>query len=181
MLHKRIAATISRLSFLSMLIFIPSLASYTLGAEMTGGEKIEVKATDTDQLRSLLAGRKVDLMFRDGTYVNGHIKEVLNGEILIRVKDSEGPGTLRKGEHTVATEHISTIQTTYHKGPYRALLAGGFAAGAAIPVASGMDKGTIEVPSGMALLLTTAPAGAVAGYFIGRKIDKKTRTIVITP
>jgi len=179
MWNRKIAATISRPGLLLMLLFCPLLPLYVLGAEAASQEKIEVEASDTSQLKTLLVSRSVELMFRDGTYVKGQIKEVNNGEVLIKVKDSEGPSALRNGEQRVATERISTIQTTYHKGPYRAILAGGIAAGAAAPALVGIDKGTLEVPSGMALLLTAAPAGAVIGYFTGKKVDKKTMTIVI--
>jgi hypothetical protein len=128
-------------------------------------------------------------MFRDGTYVKGQVRQVEDGQIIINVKESEGISALPKGEQTVATESISTVQMTKRKGSFRGILTGaGIGGGALLGIGIGLhygDKYGTDSPEGRAAgtaAIILPIAAGVGGYFAGRAIDDEVKTtIVIQP
>jgi hypothetical protein len=55
---------------------------------------------------SLSAGSNIALPLADGTSLKGWVKEVMDGAVVVKVEQSEGPGALAKGEHSIAADKI---------------------------------------------------------------------------
>lgn len=149
-------------------------------------ERLEVRATATDQLRGLLAGRKVDAVLMDGTRVSGKVKEVRDGSVVMDVDKSDGTAALTLGEQNIATDRFNTLTVTRIKGKKRGIFAAvfgavGLLAGAAL-VGMEIDalggEGSIN-GTGAAVWTATTVGGAAAGYALGRNMDKKKITVVI--
>jgi hypothetical protein len=173
--------------FLSILLIAST--SLSIDQKQPRQEKIQVSASDTEQIKKLLMRKKIEAMFRDGTYIKGQVKEVDDGQIVIDVKESEGTSALQKGEQTVAIESLSTVQMTNRKGPFRGILTGaGIGGGALLGIGIALHYGEkygTDTPEGRAAgtAAIVLPIGAgVGGYFAGRAIDDEvTTTIVIQP
>jgi hypothetical protein len=169
--------------FLLVTIF-QCMAAHTEAA--TKDKRLEVRASDTQQLRTLLTNRKVDAALTDGTRIKGLVKEVRDGAVMIVVDRSDGAGALPRGDQTVATEKFNTLEVSSVKGKKRWIL------GTAMGVAGLLLGGAIiamEIDSlggegsangaGAAVVAATTAGGSAAGYAIGRQLDKKRVTIVI--
>lgn len=149
-------------------------------------ERLRVPASETEQLRVLLANQKVEAVLTDGTRVKGRVREVRGGSILINVDSSEGASALPRGEQTVATERFNTLEMRSYKGKKKGIFAAiggavGLLLGAAV-LASEIDslggEGSIN-GAGAAVWVATTAGGTAAGYALGRQLDKKRVTIVI--
>ncbi len=158
----------------------------TLASVKADNQRLEVKASETEQLRVLLKNQKVNAILTDGTRVKGKVKEVQTGTLVVNVESSDGPSALRRGNQSVATESFSTLEIGSYKGKKRGILA--TALGAAgmtlglLIVASEIDslggEGSIN-GAGAAVIAAATVGGAAAGYALGRNLDKKRLTIVI--
>jgi hypothetical protein len=149
-------------------------------------ERLEVKASETEQLRVLLTNQKVNAVLGDGTRVRGRVREVTPGTVLMNVEGSEGAFAVPRGNQSIATERFNTIEMTSRKGKKRAIFAAlfgaaGFLVGAAAIAAEIDSLGGEGGPNGAgtAVLVGATAGGAAAGYALGHHLDKKRLTIVI--
>ncbi len=143
---------------------------------------VEVKASDTANLKELLEKQKIDARFADGTLLKGRVKEVIDGAVVMEIEQSEGPGAMAKGEHSIATDKITRIKIVKYKGSKRFVLAtvlgiAGLAASWAITATEFAGESQNATYGGIAV--ATTAVGVVAGYAWGRALDKKEVTIVI--
>ena len=140
---------------------------------------LPVSASQTERLRDLLSGKRIDASFADGTHLGGRVNEIQDGLLVVDVKKSTGPSPVPLGLQDIPTDRISTVQFTRYQGYKRVLLGtvfflGGLGLGLGV-VTEWEDQGdkamaaAIGVWSGMTAL----------GYLWGRKKDKKNVTLVI--
>ena len=140
---------------------------------------LSVRASETERLRDLLSGKRIDASFADGTHLRGRVKEIQDGLLTVDIKNSTGSNPVVRGLQDISTDRISTVQFTRHKGKKRLLFTtlffgGGFglALGAVTELEDQPSRATatgIGVWSAMTTL----------GYLWGRKKDKKSVTLVI--
>lgn len=149
-------------------------------------ERLGVKASETEQLRVLLANQKVEAGLADGTRLRGRVNEVNTGTIVIHVESSEGTAALPRGAQSIATDRFNTLEMTTYKGKKRWIWATALAAVGAVVglgvVASETEpfatEGSVK-PAGVVVATAAVVGGAAGGYAIGRNRDKKRLTIVI--
>lgn len=145
-------------------------------------ERIEVRATDTLQLKTLLEGQKVEALLTDGTALKGKVKSVIDLEIRLEVKSSNGPTALSRGENSLPTSRFATFTITKFKGKKRGILAAtlGFAGlGVGILVIASEVTGESWNGTDAAILTAAVATGAIGGYSLGRHLDRKRVTVVI--
>ncbi|MEQ1606538.1 MAG: hypothetical protein ABL999_16885 [Pyrinomonadaceae bacterium] len=178
-----------RYLFSASLVFVflfQCSAAESLAVADKPDDRLEVKASETEQLRVLLANQKVNAALTDGTRVTGKVKEVRSGTIVIDVTASSGASALTRGSHDLATERFSTFEMTSYKGKKRGIFT---AALGAAGLVLGLAIGSAEIDSlggegsinsaGAAVIAATTAGGAAAGYVIGRNLDKKRLIIAI--
>ncbi len=142
-----------------------------------------VSAAETERLRDLLSGKRIDASFADGARLRGRVQEVRDGLLTVNVNQSAGPNAAPRGLQEIPTERLLTIQFTRYKGwSKRALFGTVFAlGGAALGLMivglewSGEGRDGIDTwtyygtPIGMGAL----------GYLWGKKKDKQNVILVI--
>ncbi len=171
---------------LSFVVLFQCFAADSIAGVTSQDQRLEVRASETEQLRVLLANQKVNALLTDRTRVIGRVKEVRSGTIVINVGSSEGVSALPRGDQSVATDRFNTLEIGSYKGNKRGILA--VALGAA-GLALGVLIGAAEIDSlggegsingaGVAVIVAATAGGAAAGYALGRNLDKKRLTIVI--
>ena len=140
---------------------------------------LSVSVSDTERLRDLLIRKRIDVSFADGAQVEGRVREVQDGLLMVDVKESSGPSPSGTGLQSIPTDRISTVWFTRRKGYRRALFAPLFALG-------GVYLGTFIVAFGegwsrsdRAVAIVTPAGAGVLGYFLGRQKDKQNVTVEI--
>ena len=94
---------------------------------------LSVSVSDTERLRDLLIRKRIDVSFADGAQVEGRVREVQDGLLMVDVKESSGPSPSGTGLQSIPTDRISTVRFTQRKGYRRALFAPLFALGGGVP------------------------------------------------
>ena len=134
---------------------------------------LSVRTSETGRLRDLLIRKQINASFVDSTHLEGRIKEVQDGLLVVDVEESTSPNQVPFGLQSIPTNRISTVQFTRYQGGERTRLATWFALGA-IPLVAGLGVGGS----------TSASAGAlvgmgILGYLWGKKRDKENVTVAI--
>ena len=93
------------------------------GAE---NQVLSVGASETERLRELLSGERIDAFFADGSYLEGRVKEIQDSLLTVDIKKSTGPSPVPRGLQDIPMDRISTVQFTRYKGVKRALLGTAF-------------------------------------------------------
>jgi hypothetical protein len=167
---------------LSIFIQMFAAPAYAAGAD----ERLEVKASETQQLRTLLTNQKVEAVLADGTRIRGRVRDVETGMLVINVDSSSGVSAYPRGEQRIAIDRFNTLEINSYIGRKRGILATTFGA---VGLLVGLAIGSAEIDSlggegeingaGKAVIAATTAGGIAAGYALGRSLDKKTITIVI--
>ena len=149
------------------------LASCSMRTVRVQNPVLSVGSSETERLRDLLSGKRIDASFTDGTRLEGRVKEIQEGLLRVDIKKTSDPNSVPRGLQDLPTDRISTVKFTRHQGDERTRLATWFALGA-IPLVAVLDVGDS----------TSASLGALAGmgilgYLWGREKDKKKVTLVI--
>lgn len=170
-----------------LVIFLFSWFAGNAVATPAQDERLEVKASETEQLKVLLERQKVNAVLTDGTRIKGKVKEVRSGVLVINVEQPEGAAGLAKGEQSLATDRFNTFEMKSYKGKKRGILAAtlgfaGLALGVGINATEAESLGGegSRTAAGIAVMVATTVGGAAVGYALGRNLDKKSLTIVIT-
>ena len=138
---------------------------------------LSVRASETERLRDLLSGKRIDASFADGNRLRGRVKEVQDGLLTVDIKKTSDPNLLPRGLQDIPTDRISTVQFTRYEGNKRFLYAALFFLGGVV----------LAVPLNIDSPTTASAAGAIGiwsgstalGYLRGKKKDKKNVTLVI--
>ena len=155
------------------------LASCSMRTVRVQNPVLSVGSSETERLRDLLSGKRIDASFTDGTRLEGRVKEIQEGLLRVDIDKSSGPNPAPRGLQDIPTDRISTVQFTRHHGYKRLLLGtlfflGGLGLGLGIVTEWGnqgdkVSAAAIGVWSGMTAL----------GYLWGRKKDKQNVTLEI--
>ena len=138
---------------------------------------LSVRPSETERLRDLLSGKRIDASFADGNRLRGRVKEVQDGLLTVDIKKSTGTNPVPRGLQDIPTDRISTVQFTRYEGNKRFLYAALFFLGGVV----------LAVPLNIDSPTTASAAGAIGiwsgstalGYLRGKKKDKKNVTLVI--
>ena len=156
------------------------LVSCSMRAVRVQNPVLSVRASETELLRDLLSGKRINASFLDGNRLQGRVKEVQAGLLRVNIKKTSDPNSLPRGLQDIPTDRISTVQFTRYQGNKRVLLGtlgtlGGVGLGGGVATATRGDR------SGGAYLTVVIIAIGVGalGYLWGKKKDKKNVTLVI--
>ena len=149
----------------------------------TAGNQVvlPVRASETERLRDLLSGKRIDASFADGNRLRGRVKEVQDGLLRVNIQKTSDPNSLPRGLQDLPTDRISTVQFTRYQGNKRLLLGTAFSLGGL-----GLGAGAQTMVNENEVTATSAAAWigvwsgmTVLGYLWGRKKDKKNVTLTI--
>ena len=161
-------------------IVLPLCVCLLAGCSMrtARNQVLSVRPSETERLRDLLSGKRIDASFADGNRLRGRVKEVQDGLLTVDIKKSTGPNPVPRGLQDIPTDRISTVQFTRYKGYKRVLLGT-----AAFPGRLGLGLGIVTEWEGQGAAMATAigvwSAMTALGYLWGKKKDKKNVTLVI--
>jgi hypothetical protein len=154
------------------ILFLASISLADEGQENKKGQK-NVLTSSSDSVGALVLDKKIKLMMRDGTYVEGKVLQASQESITLKVKKSDPKDRFREKEAIIPTQDIGSIY--FSKGGNIAVPivfgVGGALAGAAAAAAGGEEN--------YAGAFIGPPLGAIFGVFVGRELVKKTVTINI--
>ena len=140
---------------------------------------LPVRASETERLRDLLSGKRIDASFADGNRLRGRVKEVQDGLLTVDIKKSTGTNPVPRGLQDLPTDRISTVQFTRYQGNKRLLLGTAFSLGGL-----GLGLGVVTEWENQGDKVSAAAIGVwsamtALGYLWGKKKDKKNVTLVI--
>ena len=160
-------------------IVLPLCVCLLAGCSMrtARNQVLSVRASETELLRDLLIGKRINASFADGNRLRGRVKEVQAGLLRVNIKKTSDPNLLPRGLQDIPTDRISTVQFTRYEGNKRFLYAALFFLGGVV----------LAVPLNIDSPTTASAAGAIGiwsgstalGYLWGKKKDKKNVTLVI--
>ena len=143
---------------------------------------LSVSVSDTERLRDLLNRKRIDASLADGAQVEGRVREVQDGLLMVDVKESVGPSPSGTGLQSIPTDRISTVRFTRHKGYKRGLFTTLFTVGGlglGLIFAVYLDDGNTWTRTHSAAVAGTAAGAGVLGYFLGRQKDRQNVTVKI--
>jgi len=157
---------------LLLLAHVPSAHS---ADKPPSGRQIELHWND---LEPFVAGGRIATVLPGGAVLQGRAVTVNENALVMDVSKSSDKKTYPKGRTAIPRDQITTLRLRETKGTIGRIaltLAGIFGTSAAGAVAIG-DRD----PDGFAaVVLGAMVAGGVGGYYLGRKIDRKTTVIKV--
>ena len=88
-------------------------------AQAAENQVLSVRASETELLRDLLSGKRINASFLDGNRLQGRVKEVQAGLLRVNIKKTSDPNSLPRGLQDIPTDRISTVQFTRYQGNKR--------------------------------------------------------------
>ena len=134
------------------------------------------------ELAPLLQGTRVDITLTDGTMLHGEILALRDDGLVMDVSSSSKETTYRRGSGMVPRVAVSLIRLERSRGAWGRHL------GTVIGVLSGVVIGAYvtgraadSASLGIPLFLSVASGITVAGYYGGRRLDRRVTTIRVMP
>ena len=162
-------------------IVLPLCVCLLAGCSMrtARNQVLSVRPSETERLRDLLSGKRIDASFADGNRLRGRVKEVQDGLLTVDIKKSTGTNPVPRGLQDIPTDRISTVQFTRYKGYKRVLFGTAFSLGGL-----GLGLGVVtewedQGDQAMAAAIGVWSAMTALGYLWEKKKDKKNVTLVI--
>ena len=139
-----------------------------------GGEPRQLQLK-WNELGPRIEDKKVALVLPGGTCIEGKVQVVGSDGLRLRISKTSDRKAQPKGMHLIPRQSVSTLRVTEYRKLARLLVtAGVLAAAAGIAAASYPEpfEGAmyVVVP---AVTAGGMAGGAVAGYYIGKKLDKR--------
>jgi hypothetical protein len=140
---------------------------------------------DSESLGPIVLGKKIKLIMRDSSYIEGKVLRAGHDEILIRINKSEprgsSPGMEKSKDSYVRTADIGTV--CFYKsgsiaGPVAFGVIGGFLGAVGSAYAFKDSRGTAGP---LTAFIASTAGGATGGALLGKEAVKKTITIVVVP
>jgi hypothetical protein len=127
-------------------------------------------------------GWTVRLVLPDATLVEGKPATFTPEALTMNVVRTSNKVQHPKGQITIPREQVKTLEIRKNGVKWRLV-------GTLAPIAAGIGAGAAEAGSGnwlapeagAVLFLIIAAGGGVAGYFIGRAVDRRYQPISVTP
>lgn len=135
----------------------------------------ETVETKWNALRPLIVNQKIALELPDGTEIQGKTLAVGPDGLRMKVSKTSNRKVMRKGERMIPRASVSVIRMTQHYGFARLLVPAGVAA-ASVALVATRD---IDIYEGSLVVVVPAVAasgiagGTIAGYYVGKRIDRK--------
>jgi hypothetical protein len=135
----------------------------------------------SDTLGAVVLGQKIQLMMRDGTYLEGKVLQAGRNEIVMDVKKREPKGSLHGTGGSIRTEDIAVIHMT-KSGSVAAPVALGVIGGLLGAAGSAYAADRLHDPTAFfSIFLLSTAGGATGGALLGRAAAKKRITISVVP
>ena len=149
-------------------------------AQAAENQVLSVRASETELLRDLLSGKRINASFLDGNRLQSRVKEVQAGLLRVNIKKTSDPNSLPRGLQDIPTDRISTVQFTRYEGNKRALFGTVFSLGG-VGLGGGVATATRGDRIGGAYLTVVIIAIGIGtlGYLWGKKKDRKNVTLTI--
>ncbi len=143
------------------------------------GRGTTLRNPGTDELRSLLIGRDIVGMLKDGTVLEGKVLDVRAEALSILIRRAETRAEMGKGERDIEISRFSAISFTVSEGHKRAILAVALGAvGTGVSWLLGAERDEAAGTGTHVAEVGIVVGGACGGYLLGRHLDSKTITIV---
>jgi len=161
-------------------MFTPSVVP-AQDAPFIGGLQVS-----SDALGAVVLGQKIQLMMRDGTYVEGKVLRTSQNEIHMHVKKSVpkewlSQGQLPGNERSLRTSDVAVVHMQkdgLFVIPAALGVIGGYLGGAGAACAA--DR-VHSQSAYFGIVFVSAAAGATAGVILGRKAAQQAITISVVP
>ena len=95
------------------------LASCSMRTVRVQNPVLSVGSSETERLRDLLSGKRIDASFTDGTRLEGRVKEIQEGLLRVDIKKTSDPNSVPRGLQDLPTDRISTVKFTRYQGDER--------------------------------------------------------------
>ncbi len=166
------------LSILVILMAITPLSAYGQTGDRPPASGSNQLSVGPEFVGSLVLDQNIHLMLRDGTYIEGKVRQATRESLTVKIRKCEPKNSVRGPEATLATADIAVVH--YKKNgsvaaPVALGVLGGFAGGLAaanIAYYSGANEG-----AAVGAFLLGIVGGASGGSILGREAAKKTVTI----
>lgn len=151
------------------------MAALCLGQSIAmAAQRVEVV---WDELAPLAVDKKVSVNLADSNRVQGEVLAVRPGELVLNIQKSSDRKLYPKGQASIPRSEIAEIRVIRDKGP-------GKLVGAIAGTVGGLfaTAGLAMLGNGMAIipgLVVVWPVAAVAGYYAGKALDRRTTIITI--
>lgn len=157
-----------------IILFLPSNSFADEGQDNKKRHR-DVLTLSSDSVGAMVLDKKIKLMMRDGTYVEGKVIQASQESITLKVKKSEPKDRFAEKEAIIPTQDIGSLH--FRKGgtiaaPILFGIGGGIA-GAIAGARISYDTHDENYAGG----LIGAPLGAIGGALLGGELVKKTVTI----
>jgi len=134
-------------------------------------------SVDSESLGPIVLDKKIKLMMRDGTYVEGKVVQASRESITMKVKKSEPKDRFPGNKAVLVTSDIGAIYLR-KGGSIAAPIALGIGGGLAGAMVAGLALQDTNSRAGAAVAILALPTGgAIGGALLGRDLVKKTVTI----
>jgi len=141
---------------------------------LCGGEPRQLQL-QWSELGPRIEDKKVALVLPDGTYIEGKVQAVQPDGLRLRVSKTSDRQAQPKGKQLIPRQSVSTLRVTEYRKLARLLVTAGV-----IAAAAGIAAATFPEPfeGAMYVVVPAVTAGgiaggAVAGYFVGKRLDKR--------
>ena len=137
------------------------------------------------ELEPRIAGKRVALVLPDGTSVQGKVRGVESTGLRLDISKTSNKKAQPKGARTIPRQSVSYLRVTeYRKTGRLVFTLGAMAAAGGVVALATRDSGLTEGPL-VVIVPAVGAAGTaglgVAGYFIGKAVDKRITDIRIAP
>lgn len=154
-------------------VFLLSVCLLGSGSVEAQDRVLSVEASETERLRNLLSGQRIEASLSDGAYLRGLVQDVQQGLLRLDIENGRRSAEPRL-IHGIPLVRISTVQfTRYESNRNRVRYASIFAIGGIFLTAAVDAGGSMAASSGILAGMGTL------GYFWGRTKDKQNITVQI--
>lgn len=137
-----------------------------------GPQQLQLK---WEELGPRIGHNKVSMALPGGVYIEGKVLDVQPDGLRMKVSKSSDRRSQPKGEHLIPRQSVSVLHMTEYRKLGRVLGTLG-AAGAAAGISAASHPDLYEGPAVVAVpaVMAVGTVGAaVAGYFVGKRMDKR--------
>jgi hypothetical protein len=160
----------------AVILLVASSVAADQNTTFSEGNKNELRVS-SDSLGAMVLDKKIKLMMRDGTYVEGDVVQATRDAITLKVKKSEPRNRFQGKEATIPTSDIGAVYLR-KGGSVAAPIALGIGCGFLGGIVAGLALRDSQGTAGPALIgIGSITGGAIGGALLGREAVKKTVTI----
>ena len=144
-------------------------------------EKIlEVDVSEAHKLKTLLERGTIEGHLKDGTVLRGKVRDLKDEWLVLNLRTTVPPKVFPRGEQSILIRDFSRIQVTRHEGNARVtapVILGAAGLGLGLLASATEFAGESFNKTYGSMIFSFTAGGAVAGYFWGRALDKKSTLI----